>query len=145
MMSFAPTQLTDQFWVSPQITVQDVSYIFAQGITRLVCNRPDGEESGQVSYHEISELAQSKGMDVHYLPVSPAGFDAEIITSLGKILDQKTAKTLAYCRSGTRSTYLWALAHAGKERAEVLIQIAGRAGYDIRQIAPFLQQAEQKL
>ncbi|MBC7986258.1 MAG: TIGR01244 family phosphatase, partial [Sphingomonadaceae bacterium] len=48
-------------------------------------------------------------------------------------------KTLAYCRSGTRSTLLWALteARAGAD-PEALSEAAAAAGYDLAPIRAIL-------
>jgi uncharacterized protein (TIGR01244 family) len=46
---------------------------------------------------------------------------------------------LAFCRSGTRSTYLWALARktSGGSGAEIVLQ-AAEAGYDLSPLEPLL-------
>ncbi len=50
-------------------------------------------------------------------------------------LEAADGPILAFCRSGTRSTFLWALASAslGKD-GEALIAKAANAGYDISPI-----------
>jgi len=46
---------------------------------------------------------------------------------------------LAFCRSGTRSTLVWALARARSgDDAETLSAKAAAAGYDLTPIRPFL-------
>ena len=45
---------------------------------------------------------------------------------------------LAYCRSGTRSTTLWALSQAGALPADEIISSAARAGYDMSHLAGHL-------
>jgi uncharacterized protein (TIGR01244 family) len=48
-------------------------------------------------------------------------------------------KTLAYCRSGTRSTLLWALAQAKSGMSPEEIALAAmKAGYDVSPIRPML-------
>ncbi len=37
------TPVTDQFFVSPQITADDIADAAAQGIRSVINNRPDGE------------------------------------------------------------------------------------------------------
>jgi uncharacterized protein (TIGR01244 family) len=48
-------------------------------------------------------------------------------------------RTLAFCRSGTRSTYLWALAshRSGVDGATIVAQ-AEAAGYDLTPLRPYL-------
>ena len=48
---------------------------------------------------------------------------------------------LAYCRSGTRSTNLWALASASRGvNIEEIIDVALGAGYDVRALRPAMEQ-----
>jgi uncharacterized protein (TIGR01244 family) len=54
-------------------------------------------------------------------------------------LNQAGGPVLAFCRSGTRSTFLWALARGaeGDDPAQ-LTERAAKAGYDISPITPLL-------
>jgi uncharacterized protein (TIGR01244 family) len=50
-------------------------------------------------------------------------------------LEGASGPVLAYCRSGTRSTLLWALAEASKGAdPDELAAAAARAGYDVSPI-----------
>jgi uncharacterized protein (TIGR01244 family) len=54
-------------------------------------------------------------------------------------LDGADGKILAYCRSGTRSTLLWALAEAKEGNdPDILTDIAANAGYDLGPIRPLM-------
>ena len=46
---------------------------------------------------------------------------------------------LAFCRSGTRSTTLWALAQAGGGNADAVITAAAQAGYDVSGLRGILE------
>ena len=55
-------------------------------------------------------------------------------------LEGAEGKTLAYCRSGTRSTLLWALAKAKTGMsAEEIARLAGNAGYDITPVRAMVE------
>ena len=43
--------VTENFSVSPQITVDDVEKIRALGFKSIMCNRPHGESAEQVTYN----------------------------------------------------------------------------------------------
>jgi len=106
-------RLDDRMFVAGQIQPGDVPALAEQGVTMIVNNRPDGEEPGQLTGAEIEAMAEALG------------------ASGGAVL--------AFCKSGTRSTYLWALARAaGGEEVEQLAAKAGAAGYDLRPIAALL-------
>lgn len=127
--------LTPLFAVAPQIDASDIPAIAAQGVKTIVCNRPDGEEWGQPSGAELRAAAVAAGLDYVDIPVGPAGFSAEQITALRQVLD-RGEPVLAFCRSGTRSTFLWALTSAARgEDPAALAQAAAAAGYSLAPIA----------
>ena len=65
----------------------------------------------------------------------------EQVEAMQKALAEADGPVLAFCRSGTRSTFVWALARGfeGDDPA-VLTEKAAKAGYDISPIAPLLAQ-----
>ena len=106
--------LDDRTFVAGQIAPGDLAGIAAAGIALVVNNRPDGEEPGQPSGAEIEAAARSAGLDYRHIPVA-GGFPAEAVEALAAALDEAEGKALLFCRSGARSTHLWALARAGRE------------------------------
>lgn len=134
--------LTDDMLVAPQITVADVAEAKAQGVTLIINNRPDDEEPGQPAGDDIKAAAEAAGITYIAIPVTHAGFSAPQIDALDKALDAADkGKTLAFCRSGTRSTLLWSLRQArdGMPVGEIA-RLAGNAGYDVSMIRPLLDQ-----
>ncbi len=138
--------LTDRIFVAPQIGIAQVDEAKAQGVTLIVNNRPDDEEPGQVNGAQIEAAAQAAGIGYVAVPVSHGGFAPWQLDGLAEAMEQAgEGKILAYCRSGTRSTLLWALtrARAGDD-ADALSEQAAQAGYDIspvRQIMDALKPA----
>ena len=60
-------------------------------------------------------------------------------------IDSATGKTLAYCRSGTRSTLLWSLARAkAGDPPSMLHQKANAAGYDLTPVAALIDMLTAK-
>lgn len=105
-------------------------------MTLIVNNRPDGEEPDQPLSAEIEAAARSAGLAYRHVPVA-AGFPPAAVEAMRAALDE--GPILAFCRSGTRSTCLWALARAasGADPATLLAQAAA-AGYDLRPLLPAL-------
>ena len=126
-------KLTDHILVSPQITIDQVAEAKAQGVTMIVNNRPDDEEPGQVNGAEIEAAARAAGIAYVAVPVAHGGFAPWQLDGMAQALDQAgQGKILAYCRSGTRSTLLWALTRArAGDHPDVLAAQAAAAGYDI--------------
>lgn len=128
-------QLTEQFWASPQIGIEDVAIAEAQGIALIINNRPEGEAADQVPGEAIETAARSAGMDYLAIPVTHAGFSEEQVHAMATAIDEAHGPVLAYCRSGTRSTLLWALAQAARgEGPDTIAAKAARAGYDVAPI-----------
>ena len=132
-------RLSDGMLASPQITVADVANAKAEGVALIINNRPDGEEPGQPEGAEIEAAARAAGMDYVAIPVSSAGFSQPRVAAMAEALGSAKGKVLAYCRSGTRSTFLWSLASAGKGMdPDEIASCAIGAGYDISPIMPMI-------
>ena len=108
-------RLDDRVFVAGQIGPEDMAEIAALGVTMIVNNRPDGEEPGQPTGAEIEAAARAAGLDYRHIPVA-GGIAPEQIEAMAEALDEAEGTLLAFCRSGTRSTYLWALARARQRR-----------------------------
>lgn len=130
--------LDDRTLVAGQIGLGEVSEAKALGVTTIVNNRPDGEEPGQPASAEIETAARAAGLDYRHIPVA-GGFSLDQIEEMAAALDKAAGKTLAFCRSGTRSTFLWALARKarGGDGAELMRQ-AAEAGYDLSPLQALL-------
>lgn len=125
-------QLTPRVFASPQITLAEVEAAAAQGIGLIVNNRPEGESDDQVPGEDIAAACAARGIAYVAIPVTHAGFSQPQVQAMAAALAGTEAPVLAYCRSGTRSTLLWALAEASRgEDADELARLAGNAGYDL--------------
>ncbi|MBX7458889.1 TIGR01244 family phosphatase [Qipengyuania sp. 1NDH17] len=133
-------QLTEKFWASPQIDVADVETAKAEGFTHIICNRPDSEAPDQPSAAEIGAAARQLGMGFSEVPVSSAGFSLPQVDAMQDALAKGGDKVLGYCRSGTRSTLLWAMvqAKAGADLDDIE-QKASAAGYSTSAIRPTME------
>lgn len=128
--------ITDNFIASPQIAAEDVPAIAAQGITTIINNRPDDEAPGQPSGAEIEQAARDCGLSYVAIPVTHAGFSMPQVEAMAAALGDADGKVLAFCRSGTRSTLLWAMAEAKRGTDPALIaRSAASGGYDVSGVA----------
>lgn len=126
--------------VTPQITADMIDAVKAAGFVAIINNRPDDEEAGQPDGAAIRTAAEAAGLAYTAIPVTHAGFSHAQIDAMNEALDAADGPVLAYCRSGTRSTYLWALAKAkaGIDPATI-VESAAAAGYDIGSIRPMIE------
>lgn len=137
MLSLRP--LNDRFAVAPQIDASDLPAIKAAGYVAIVNNRPDDEEADQPGGDDIRAAAEAAGLAYTAIPVTHAGFGHPQLDAMTAALTAADGPVLAYCRSGTRSCHLWALAAAKAGRApHVLAGQAEAAGYDLSGIRPTL-------
>lgn len=132
-------KIDDHVSVAPQISAEEVAAIAHAGYAEIVNNRPDDEEAGQPSGAEIAAAAEAAGIAYRAIPVTHAGFSGNQVEAMAQALTAAAGPVLAYCRSGTRSAHLWALARArmGDDPA-VLCARAADAGYDLSGIRPML-------
>lgn len=124
--------------VSPQISPEDLSAIKAAGFTTLINNRPDGEAPDQPSSEVMKAAAEAAGLAYHYIPLGRDGVSPDMVEQTEAALAESEGPVVAYCRSGTRSTTLWALSQAGKMPADEIIAEAAGAGYDMSHLAGHL-------
>ncbi|TNE75813.1 MAG: TIGR01244 family phosphatase [Gammaproteobacteria bacterium] len=131
--------------VSPQITVDDVAELARLGFRTIVANRPDHEEPGQPLMSDIEQAAKTHGLDWVYLPVESGNITDTDVDSFAPMIRDAEKPVLAFCRSGTRCTILWALSAARTEEPASVVARARNAGYDISGLAPrMIQQASHQ-
>lgn len=132
-------KLTDDIMVAPQISLEAVAAAADEGVTLIINNRPEDESADQTPGPDIEAAARENGLDYIAIPVTHAGFAEWQVTAMADALENAEGKALAYCRSGTRSTLLWALARASKgDHPAVLAEQAADAGYDLTPITAMM-------
>jgi uncharacterized protein (TIGR01244 family) len=131
--------LSEAVFVAGQIQPDDVAELAACGVTLLVNNRPDGEEPDQPADAEIEAAARAAGIGYAHIPIETT-FSDEKVAAMGEALANAEGNVLLFCRSGTRSAYLWALARA-RQGADVddMVFRAAQAGYNLRPLLPWLK------
>jgi len=126
--------------VSPQISPDDVKTIKALGFVAIINNRPDGESPDQPANAAIEKAAHEAGLSYHFIPLGRDGVSPGMIEETKEVLEGSTGPVFCFCRSGTRSTTLWALSQAGKAPASEIISAAAHAGYDMSHLVGHLSQ-----
>lgn len=126
-------QVTDDFFVSPQISVSDVAEAAKLGFSLIINNRPDGEMIGQPTSAEIEAAAKAAGLAYAYIPVDSNGVGPHHTGAFENAVNEAPdGKTLAYCKSGMRSILVrsYAAARFGRP-VDQIIDDARNTGYDI--------------
>ena len=128
-------QLDDSYFVAPQLVEADLVSLKSQGFERIINNRPEAESADQPAGESIRAAAEALGMEYVSNAIDLSKLSQEQVDF------QKTAllenkKTLAFCRTGTRSSVLWVLLENGKggESSDLIAYVSGK-GFDLSRCA----------
>lgn len=116
--------------VTGRLDRPDIETLARSGVRTIVNNRPDGEDPGQLDADEACRLAAACGIAYHHIPITAASLTRADVDAFAAVLREASAPIVAHCRSGTRSTLLWALTRL-REGDDPLTLIAEAAGHGI--------------
>ncbi len=125
--------------VAPQISEADVGLLAAQGFKAIINNRPDGEAADQPSGAAIQAAAERHGLVYRSIPVISGQLGDAEIDAFQQAMGELKGPVLAYCRSGTRSSTLWALSEAYHLDADAILRATAHAGYNLENLRPRLE------
>ena len=130
--------VTEDFAVSPQISTDDVSRARTEGFTLIINNRPDGESARSAVEHRDRGFRALERAGLSVCPDLQTGPTPEQARSMSEAVHANSGRTLAFCRSGTRSIMTWALGEleTAREERSHLIRLAAAAGYDLGAVLP---------
>ena len=132
-------QLDDRTLVSGQIRPEEVAGLAEQGVTMLINNRPDGEETDQPLAADIEAAAEAAGISYRHVPVLRGIGPADVEAMQEALRGAQGGRALAFCRSGNRSALTWALAMRAEGLArEEIEQRVTDAGFNVAPIAHLL-------
>lgn len=138
-------RINENMLVSQQLALKDIAAAANLGVTTIVNNRPDGEEPSAPQGDAIEAAAAAAGLNYIAIPIGHSGFSEPQVTAMIAAMEQAEGPILAYCRSGTRSTLLWALAAAKQgENPDDIARAAAQAGYDVSPIRSMIDMLSQR-
>jgi uncharacterized protein (TIGR01244 family) len=112
-MEYRP--ITEDYAVSGQISPEDVQAIKEAGFRSIICNRPDDEQPGQPTAQEIAVAAAAADLIFRHIPFTSGQMTDEDVQKMVEALDEIPGPVFAFCRSGARSTNIYAAAQEAKE------------------------------
>ena len=131
--------------VTGRLERADIDALAQAGVRTIINNRPDGEDPGQVPAAEARRLAEAHGIAYHHIPITAASLTRADVDAFGAALREAEAPVVAHCRSGTRSTLLWALTRMrGGADPLGLIAEAARHGIDIASLPAVASRLRQR-
>ena len=122
--------LTPTFAVSPQIAPEDAAELKEAGFTTVICNRPDHEVTPDIAAAAMQAAVEAAGMRFVLNPVDGAAMTLDNVEAQGAAAEGD-GPVFAYCRSGTRSSIVWALSQAGKMETDAILAACAAGGYDL--------------
>lgn len=132
--------LTPNVSALAQPSVEDIGELADRGYRSIIGNRPDGESPDQPSWNTLKTAGLARGMEAVHIPVVASQIDAADIRAFREALECLPKPIAAFCRTGTRSTLLWALANESSLTADERIAIAAKEGYDLEPFRTLLTQ-----
>ncbi|MEL4178225.1 TIGR01244 family sulfur transferase [Roseateles sp. PN1] len=112
-MSLPIQALTPELCVAPQLAPQAMQEAADAGFKSVINNRPDFEGGpDQPTSADMAQAAAAAGLVYQHLPVQGGYQSPEEIEAFRALLDSLPKPILAFCRSGARSSRLFAAASA---------------------------------
>ncbi|MFI2810228.1 MULTISPECIES: TIGR01244 family sulfur transferase [Microbulbifer] len=124
-------QLDQQVSVSDQCSPEAMAQLAAAGVQVLVCNRTETEAENDPSFAELEQAAKEQGMAFVAIPFMRGQMTREHCEQFQQVL-AGGQRVHAFCRTGNRSTNLWAGAKClGGDEPRDLVDRARAAGFDV--------------
>jgi uncharacterized protein (TIGR01244 family) len=125
-------QLAPGLTAAGALTADNIEALAASGVKTIVNNRPDNEDPGQLSADEARRLCAAHGIAYHHIPFVAATLTRDDIDAFEQLLMSASHPIVAHCRSGTRSTMIWALTRMRQgDDPAALVALGARNGVDI--------------
>lgn len=135
------TFITPEFAVTGELTEPDFAELAARGFKAVINNRPDGEAEGQQPARAQEELARKHGLEYVHIPASSQTlFSDAIVGAMAGALASLDGPILAHCKSGMRSTILWAAASARTRPIAEILEALRNSPFDVSFLVDELEQ-----
>jgi len=121
-------QITETYFVSPQIEVDDLPTIAAAGIKTVICNRPDEEVPPSHQAAALKAAVEAAGLKFVLMPVTHTTMTSDLVAAQHAAIADTEGPVLAYCASGTRSSIVWALGAVGEMSVDDILAATQAAG-----------------
>lgn len=131
--------IADGYSVAPQLQPSDMEALAAEGVTTVICNRPDAENPPPLQAAAMQEAAERAGLAFVFNPVTGGALTEDNVEEQAEAIAASEGPVVAYCASGNRSTIVWALGVAGEVPVDEILTRARSCGYDLGWLRPQLE------
>lgn len=138
-------KLAENLYVSPQLTETDAETAAKLGIKSVICNRPNREEENQPDAETVQQWLKNSGISAFYhQPVTAPAISQADVDAFHNLVRQAEPPVLAYCRTGTRCSLLWAYCQVQNGlNVDEAKQAAAQAGVDLSKFETRLNEAAE--
>ena len=105
-MDLPISYLAPDFAVAPQLSPDQIRALAASGFRSFVNNRLE-HEPGQPPEAALVAAAAESNAQYERLPVDPAHMTVEDVARFAAVIERMPRPTVAFCRSGSRSSILY--------------------------------------
>lgn len=123
--------LSEDHSVTGQLDPADMAVLAAQGVSMVICNRPDSEVAPDQQAAAMQGAAEAAGLGFVYNPVNGAAMTLDNVEEQAEAIGSAEGAVVAYCASGMRSAVMWAFAQAGRIPTDDIIAACEAAGYPL--------------
>lgn len=125
-------QLSPGLTAAGALTADNIEALAASGVKTIINNRPDNEDPGQLPADEARKLCKARGIAYHHIAFVNATLTPDHVDAFEKVMMSGSPPMVAHCRSGTRSTMIWALTRVRQgDDPAALVALGARNGVDI--------------
>ncbi len=140
------TWITPAFAVTSVLSPDDFPALAARGITAIISNLPDYEDTAQMTAKSEAAHAWRAGLVFRHVPASKHDlFTDVVVEGMADALRTLKGPVVAHCKSGMRSAIIWAAASARSQPVDCVLAALHKAGFDLDVIRDDLDaQADRK-
>lgn len=110
-MTIQITKISDNFSISPQISVDDIAKLAQLGFKTIINNRPDNEGGAeQPTSVQLAAAAEKLGLNYVYIPIIPNNIQPNQIDEFSVAYNLAAKPVLGFCRTGNRAGSIFKLA-----------------------------------
>lgn len=127
------------YTVAPQLQPEDMQALADQGVSTVICNRPDAEIPAPLQAAAMQAAAEAAGLNFVFNPVVGGALTEANVEEQADAIAASEGPVVAYCASGNRSTVVWAFGVAGVVPVAQIMEAAAKYGYPFEGLRPHLE------
>jgi uncharacterized protein (TIGR01244 family) len=141
------TRISPKLSVTAQPELLNNQVFRKSGFSRLINNRPEGEEQGQPTSAEEQRAAIAAGMTYAYIPVTLANITEADVRAFQRAVAEVDGQVIAHCRTGVRSASLHLIGEVldGRLSQQDIAVKAAELGLNLSGAATWLEHHKRRM